>query len=201
MTTEEIIRKLRRGDFIIVRVGNEYIISGMIEEICYVEPLGEESFYNIQLNFNGQTVFIDSRDNLKFTYWTEQRNEEYIDHLVQEDKLDWLFEKYQMNKENYLSESIDRWNDWDEEEKKIICEGIYSKIESTDIKDILDFIQNKTELINKLSQEANKLNKDLISRLENDIEFLKRYEKFKELFPEKIGNLYDFLLYKVWGYH
>lgn len=200
MLNEEILTKLRKGSVIIVRVSNDYIINGVIERISYVEYLGEESFYTIQLNFNGQTVDLDSRDNLEFIYWTEQHNEEYIEHLIKEDEFDEVLEQYQIGKENYLVGIINKWDIWNDEEKKKICEGLPFRVKSKDFKDIFDFIQEKNDCINKLCQKANKSNEDLISNLEKDIEFLDRYEKFKKLLPEEVGKLYDFLLYKVWGY-
>lgn len=198
MTTEEIYMKLRRGDAIYVCIGNEYSINGVIESICYVEPLGEDSFYTIQLNFNRQTVYLDSRDDIEILNWTEHEGEKYIWHSEIQDKFEKVLKKYHVDT-NDLSEIAERWNEWNDEEKEEICDLAKNVIESQDLKNIFDLVQLKNDTINQLSDEAKKLTDKLIAELEKGKEFLERYEAFKKLIPGFEG-VYDFLLYKVWGY-
>lgn len=200
MTTEEIIGKLRRGDVIYVYVGNRYAINGIVEGICYVEPLGEDSFYAIQLNFNGQTVNLDSRDDIEILNWTEHEGEEYTFHSQIQDNFEKVLEKYHMDINNLLSEIVERWNEWNDEEKEEICDAVKNVIETQDLKDILDLVQLKNDTINQLSEEAKKLTDKLIAELEKGKDFLERYEAFKKFIPG-LESVYDFLLYKVWGYH
>lgn len=199
MTTEEIFMKLRRGDVIYVCIGNRYAINGIVEGICYVEPLGEDSFYTIQLNFNGQTVNLDSRDDIEILDWTEHEGEEYTFHSQIRDKFEKVLEKYHVDANNFLSEIAEQWNEWNDEEKEEICDAVKNVIETQDLKNIFDLIQLKNDEFEQLSEEAKKLCDKLIAELEKGKEFLERYEAFKK-FILGLESVYDFLLYKVWGY-
>lgn len=79
------------------------------------------------------------------------------------------------------------------------CDAVKNVIETQDLKDILDLVQLKNDTINQLSEEAKKLTDKLIAELEKGKEFLERYEAFKKFIPG-LESVYDFLLYKVWGY-
>ena len=105
-----------------------------------------------------------------------------------------------MDINNLLSEIVERWNEWNDEEKEEICDAVKNVIETQDLKDILDLVQLKNDTINQLSEEAKKLTDKLIAELEKGKEFLERYEAFKKFIPG-LESVYDFLLYKVWGYH
>lgn len=194
MTTEEIIKGLKKKDIVYVGV-DRYSIKGVVKDICYVEPLNEDGYYSIQLYFNNQIIYFDTRSDVEILRWIRKEGNEYVEYY-DTDRRKAVLEKYDIDKDSSFAEIIgsiiDKWNDLTEEERDEILEGLEGFEFKEMMKDIIGALEIYKESRDKLSDWK-------ITKLDKELEFLSNYREFKSTLPDSISKLYDYIIFNICG--
>lgn len=199
MTNIDILSRLQRGDFVSVTIENTLVISGQIENMCYIKPLDYEEYYLFKVAYKDMIFELDSRD-IVINMWTEEVEGEQILHnelekRIEEEKEELLIrlgfeEKASQGK--VMKTIFENWNKYTKEEKE----------ESLSLLQRYDFNELMGDIIGAMvieKEQINQLSNWKIEKLENEISFTKRYTEYKENMSNELGILCDRFLYNSCG--